>query len=69
MGDRKYQEKKYSESEAAYQKSIRDLNDLYSVTIQGVLFDNDSIISVCGPKMIVFPHQTMSPAVQNRNSM
>jgi len=28
MGDRKYQEKKYSESEAAYQKSIRDLNDL-----------------------------------------
>jgi tetratricopeptide (TPR) repeat protein len=28
MGDRKYQEKKYSESAAAYRKSIRDLNDL-----------------------------------------
>jgi tetratricopeptide (TPR) repeat protein len=28
MGDRKYQEKQYVESEAAYQKSIRDLIDL-----------------------------------------
>jgi tetratricopeptide (TPR) repeat protein len=28
MGDRKYQEKQYTESEAAYQKGIRDLNDL-----------------------------------------
>jgi hypothetical protein len=28
LGDRKYQEKKYIESEAAFHKSIRDLNDL-----------------------------------------
>ena len=28
LGDRKYQEKQFGESEAAYQKSISDLNDL-----------------------------------------